>query len=380
MRDDELREMFAAWSRPVQEDTVMPPVSVIMRRSRRRTMRIAGLSLTAISAVGAAIAIVLASPAGPAGHDHKPPPVSKVQPERVTLTKPYAVVLRLSGTVVVNMRTGKTIGRVRLPGKYLAAWWAAAAADDRTFVLNVSTSADADGFYLLHLGRDGEPHKPTLLRVTLPSYAQIYGMALTADGTKLAIAWQNPPVGQERSRIEVFSLATGATRTWSSTAGGALDVSWDGDRMLAFDWQDANGQGHGGVRLLDTSAPGTNVLASRLLIPYATGYAGLDDPSDPVFTSNGSAIFILMGTPSGMGIATVRFSAATGKPLAVVTKPQTGNGPQYCGILRADPTGRQVIAQCGTLQVAIDGTQVTRIKLPLSLQAPVLGYSNTFAW
>ena len=122
MRDDELREAFATWSRPFQEDTVTPPVSVIMRRTRRRTMRIAGFSLTAISAVGAAVAIVLGSPAGPAGHDHKPPPVSKMAPDRVTLTKPYAVVLRLAGPVVVNMRTGKTLGRVHLPGRRSTVW------------------------------------------------------------------------------------------------------------------------------------------------------------------------------------------------------------------------------------------------------------------
>lgn len=364
----------------------MPPVSVIMRRTRRRTMRVAGLSLTAFGAVGAAIAIVLASPsgpaghAGPAGHGHKPPQVSKLRSGRVTLTKPYAVVLRLSGPVVVNMRTGRTIGRVRFPGHFLGAWWAAAAADDRTFVLNASAGNDGAQFYLLRLGRNGEPRKATPLPITLPEYAQIYGMALTADGTKLALAWQNPPVGIERSRIEVFSLATGATRTWSSTEGGAGDVSWDGDRLLAFDWQDNGSQNHGGVRLLDTSAPGSSPLASRLLIPYATIYAGLSLPSDPVFTSNRSALFILMAPASDVSTAIVEFSATTGKPLSVLTRPESRNGPQFCGILQADPTGRQVIAQCGTLQVAINGTQVTQIKLPLSLRAPVLGYSDTFAW
>jgi hypothetical protein len=383
MRDEELREAFAAWNRPLREDTVTPPVSVIVRRARRRTMRIAGSSLAVIGVVGAAVAIALASAAGSAGHGHKQPqpPVGKARPEGVRLTEPYAVLLQVPprSPVVVNMRTGKTLGRVRLPGQRPTVWWAAAAADDRTFVLAVSSGAQRDQFYLLRLGHNGEPRKPTLLRVTLPAETQIYGMALTADGTKLAIAWQNPPVGPELMRLEVFSLVTGATRTWSSAEGGAVNVSWDGDHLLAFDWQDIVGQAHSGVRLLDTSAPGTNPLASRLLIPYSTGYAGLGLPSNPVVTPNGRAIFILMGAPGGLSAAIVKFSASTGKPLAVITKPESMNGTQHCGILEADRTG-QVIAQCGTIQVSIDGNKVTRIKLPLVIRASMLGFANTFAW
>lgn len=343
-------------------------------------MRIAGTSLTAISAVAAAVAIVLSSSAGSVSHSHKQPPVSKIRHERVTLTEPYAVVLRAASPVVLDMRTGKTLGRVRVPGHGSDVWWASAAADDRTFVLAVDSRTQIYRFYLLRLGRDGRPGTATLIRFAALHDAQIYGMALTADGSKLAIAWQNTPTGPQRSRIEVVSLATRATRTWSSTEGGGLNVSWDGDRLLAFDWQDNAGQGHSGIRLLDTSAPGTNPLASRLLIPYSAVYAGLNDPSKPVVARNRSAIFVLMGGPDGTSTAIVKFSANTGKPLAVITRPESTNGPQYCGILQADPTGRQVLAQCGTLQVAINGTEVTRIKLRLSLRASVLGFANTFAW
>ena len=82
---------------------------------------------------------------------------------------------------------------------------------------------------------------------------------------------------QWRGEIRVIDLATGKTRTWTAPVhDGHYFIpgppSWaDGDRMLAFTWQvsknltTTNTVMHG-VRLLDTSAPGGDLMNSRQIV------------------------------------------------------------------------------------------------------------------
>lgn len=90
---------------------------------------------------------------------------------------------------VVDMFTGKGLGRVAPPVAGTAFDWVAAAGDDHTFVL-VDASPTASRFYLLRLAADGKPGPLTQLDVPALHRDQIYGMALTADASKLALAWQ----------------------------------------------------------------------------------------------------------------------------------------------------------------------------------------------
>jgi hypothetical protein len=155
-------------------------------------------------------------------------------------------------------------------------------------------------------------------------------------------------------------------------------VSWAGDRTLAVYWEDNDRQARSGLRLLDT-AGGTNLLASRLILPASTRTATLSFLGNPLITQDGSTVLATM-TP-GAKTVIVSFSARTGKLQAVLTPPASaGQSQWYCGILWTDSHGRYLITQCATTQDSIEGTHTTRIHLPQLIPASPIGPANTFAW
>jgi hypothetical protein len=376
MHDDQIREQFDRWAQPLRA-TLPPPVAVLRRRARRR---MAGRATFSGLAVAGAVAAVALSGVPRLGHPVTPAVVG------VPTAPRYAVTLAHStggqSAVVLDMTTGKITGRIATPVARSDFEWVAAAADDRTFVLADQTQSLVYRFYLLHVTASGKPGRLALLEAPPLRGSQIYGMALTADASKLAVAWQNNPIGPVSSHISVTTLSSGATRSWTSAQGSALEVSWAGDRMLAFDWQDTARQARSGVRLLDTAAAGTNPLSSRLLIPASFHTATLDAPGNPLITQDGSTLFVTMATGAG-GTETVvaRFSARTGRLEAVLTPAAPPSQSQwYCGILWTDSRAKLVLAQCGTAQVSIANGHSTRIHLRHLIPASAVGWSNTFAW
>jgi hypothetical protein len=366
MHDEQLREQYARWAQPLVA-APPPALPVLRRRARRRLAGRAAISGLAIVGAVAATAVF-----GFPRASHSTFAVDTVPGE-----PRYAVALNVSSgpaASVLDMVTGQVVGSVPLPIAHSVFEWVAAASDDRTFVLADQSQALDFRFYLLHLAANGKPGRLTQLDVPALQGVQVYGMALTADASKLAVAWQNNPTGPVTSHISVTTLATGAMRTWSSAHGGALSVSWAGDRSLAFDWQDSDSQARSGVRLLDTAARGANLLATRLLIPASTRTATLDSPGDPLITQDGSAVFVTMA--AGAKTAIVSFSAASGKLQAVLT-PVTG---QSCEILWTDPRGQNVLTQCGSTQASIVGGRYTQIRLHQLVPASPVGFANTFAW
>jgi hypothetical protein len=375
MHDDQLHEQFTRWAQPLR--AARPPALPVLRRhARRRTARKAALSGLAVMGAVAAIALSGFPWAGQA-------PSEAVTARGVPA---YAVVLEHSSggqaASVLDMVTGRVPGRVATPIARSDFEWVAAAADDRTFVLADQSQALVTRFYLLHLAASGKPGQLTRLDVPPLRAAQIYGMALTPDASKLAVAWQNNPTGPVSGHIGVTTLATGATHTWTSASGGADTVSWAGDRTLAFEWQDTARDARSGVRLLDTAAGGTSPLASRLLIPASTRTSTLSSPGDPLITQDGSSLFASMAAGvSGNETAIVRFSARTGKLQAVLIQPaQSGQSQWYCGVLWTDPSGRRLLTQCVTTQASIEGNRYTRIHLHQLIPASPVGFANTFAW
>jgi hypothetical protein len=369
MHDEQLRERFSQWAQPLQA-APPPALSVLRRRARRRTVGRAAISGLAV--MGAAAIALFGLPRS----GHSTPAVAAAGAPR------YAVAIESSAggptASVLDMVTGKVVGRVVTPIARSDFEWVAAAADDRTFVLADQSQALVFRFYLLHLAADGKPGRLTQLGVPKLHGIQIYGMALTADASKLAVAWQNNPTGPVTSHISVSTVATGATHSWSSTQGAALDVSWAGDHILAFDWQDTDSQARSGVRLLDTAAVGTNLLASRLLIPASIRTAGLDSPGDPLITEDGSTLFAVMA--SGVKTAIVSFSVRSGKIQATILTQPASQSQWYCGVLWTDPRGRTVLTQCGTTQTSIEGNRTTQIRLHQLIPASPVGFANPFAW
>jgi hypothetical protein len=372
MHDDQLREQFTGWARPLQ--AARPPaLPVIRRRARRRTARRAAVSGLAVMGAVAAIAL-----SGFPRIGHAPVPAIRGRG-----VPPYAVVLDNGGATVsaVDMVTGQVLGKVAAPVAGSDFQWAAAAGDDRTFVLADQSQTLTDRFYLLRLAAGGQPVRLAPLNVPPLHDAQIYGLAVTADASTLAVAWQNYPAAPGRSHIDVTTLATGATRAWTSASGSALALSWAGQHTLAFEWQDNTSSARSGLRLLDTAATttATTPLASRLLIPASTRAGLLNSPGDPLISQDGSTIFATMA--SGAKTSVVSFSARTGRLEAVLTRPAaTGQSPWYCGVLWAGPHGRYLLTQCGATEASIDHGHYTRIHLRRLIPASPIGYANTFAW
>jgi len=139
-------------------------------------------------------------------------------------------------------------------------------------------------------------------------------MALTADGTRLAIG----VTGGGHSGIEVISLNTGAVRAWASQVpGNPASLSWAGDATLAFLWWGQSPAGSG-VRLLDTAEPGTDLMTSRLLIPKSAGQENVDSS---LITQDGSKVFatVISLANQSPAAAVVEFSARTGNRIRALT-------------------------------------------------------------
>jgi len=184
-----------------------------------------------------------------------------------------------SYAVVRSTATGSTLGTIAAAGGGTVVT-ATASDDDRTFVLDeqpwVSPQSHANQsfeprtFILFRLDASGQPGTLTRLSMSVPSGALMTGFALSPHATMLAIAVEpnNVKADPGLQQIRVYSLATGAVRTWSAdgTIGfgpdDARSLSWTGDEQtLAFDWT-GNGPGvHVGVRLLDLRSGGGALLA-----------------------------------------------------------------------------------------------------------------------
>lgn len=200
----------------------------------------------------------------------------------------YVAVKNQSEAVVRATATGATLTTLTTSVPFVGV---TGAADDRTFVLDAQRQVmgptvlwpDQPMFYLLRLTAGGSEESLARLAVPgLPKGVPIVGLALSPDGGKLAIALDtqldNDP---DWLQIRVYTLATGAYRSWSangledseapdgftgSGVDGAASISWAANsRTLAFDWQ--NKAGDYGVRLLDTAAGGSSLIAdSRLAV------------------------------------------------------------------------------------------------------------------
>jgi hypothetical protein len=230
------------------------------------------------------------------------------------------------------------------------------------------------------------------------SQSQIWSFALSPRGTFLAVLGM--------PGIQVFNLATGAERTWrnylhgkfaylhgkrrwgylsgyAALGAGATNamLSWGGTRTLAFVLYGPPGFG-GGIRLLDTHARGTDLLAdSRLLVAPPKKVI---DPGSywrqalPTVTGSGvSAVLELTkangGFSGGLSQELVEFSARTGQVLRVLNHiPLYGN---YEQVLWVSLSGRSLV---------VSGTRPAGKGLGAAyLPSPVLltgGHSTPIPW
>jgi hypothetical protein len=301
------------------------------------------------SAIGSSL---VAPPGVPAG-----PPVSsyvragQVPPYYVTATQADAVVhLTVSGASLATIRPS-------LPGGKMVA--VTAAGDGRTFVLGEQGPFRKEvTFYQFRLGSSGRPGALTRLPMSVADGKTMGDVALSPDGTRLAIAVA-PGGGVQQVRL--YPVSGGPARTWSATdgtSGGPFALgllSWAASqRTLAFNW----GPGQTlSVRLLNLGNAGGSLLAaSRPAVTLAnTANMGqtLYQCGSLILVPNGSEFVCASGEITKIakdGIITYttgfpEFSAATGHLTRILGHwhPNQWHEPEVIDLLWSDASGRVLI-------------------------------------
>lgn len=236
--------------------------------------------------------------------------------------------------VVFQTRTGARIASVLPPRPYHTFVAVTGAADDDTFVLAArpgGRGASPTEFFLGHLDPDAGRLSLSGLPVpSLPAGWSLTGLALSPNGSHLAIAAASDVV-QQTARLAVYSLATGAAKTWAgpglignitgaANAGDMDSVSWGSNTALAVSYGTA-GLGYG-IRLLDTAGPDGSLAAhSRLVVPlvqpdgYMLAGAGVLTPGGQKIVAPVRQVNPALWSLSSGG-ELEEFSARTGRSLA----------------------------------------------------------------
>jgi hypothetical protein len=398
MNDQKLRDQFEDWARPLR-DAAPPAISVIRRRARRRitAMTVAGTSALAVTGliVGLAVGAVPGLPAlRPAatrsqaiGGRPLPPDPAVTARHPYPAGDPYLVTLDNAGAaaVVRNMADGQVLRSLAPPQPGTAFTWVAAAASDRLFLL--ADQQDGTGvarFYALRLGAAGQVLSLRLVPRAGTITGQIYGLAVSADGSEFAVATSPRLPGPGPRKIRVRGLTRPhPAQTWTSNAGAALRLSWAADDRLAFYWEPSDHFSLPGLRILyvvpgPSAAPRPLLSSSLLTVPGLTNSVGAQLTPDgftvlaavTAGSSGQDAARVLLGEYSAKSAQLLRWLPLTGKD----------TGLTYCGVLWSSRTGGTLITQCGNVQQAITDGKVTRIRLPLTIPAAAAGWQDTFAW
>lgn len=306
---------------------------------------------------------------------------------------------------VRSSSTGRVLATYSPPQPYTSFDVVTAAAAGTTFVLGaeriVTASATAGGktgftsvtytslnpvrvtqFYQLNWtgAGGGTSSWSSLSAVQAPVETKpVTGAALSPDGRKLAVAMSSgTATGAAQLSVQVTTLATGATRTWSGTSWttpGDLDpesgpaentLSWAGDdQTLAVDWPGPAGDdqarhvsGSLSVSLLDTTTPGAGLTEYNSSSALPDGY-GMLYPGDVLLAADGAAMtgvlnrarpgggsqtMVATWSPDGGPVRQVRSRGlAGGVPLRVLWANSTGS----VLIVAAEPTA-QVTGSTGS--------------------------------
>lgn len=370
LTDDDLRrELTAAFHEqadPIAR-TVFQPATLFRQAVRHRRRRATARAGSVVAAAAAVVAIVsvVAFPGRPGVSGS---PAGVLLAAAVTTAPPAATAARgmppfyvvadhnRPVAVVRASETGQPVSTVPLPpGTEPKQTQVTAAKDDRTFVLALFSLSHGTRFYQLQITASGRSAGLTRLAIPpLPAREAADAIALTSDGTRMAVAIQ---VAGQRGQIEVITLASGAVRTWTTTRGGLpWDLSWDAaGRRLAFFWAGTEAS-TSGLWLLDTRAPGTGLLSGRRLLPQTVGP---DEVQSALITPDAHTIIASVTyngtTQVGRGTVVggiVAISAQTGRPLHTLLAeraPYSRDAGWYitsCMLPSIDRTGHHLLLSC----------------------------------
>jgi len=277
--------------------------------------------------------------------------------------------------VVGATATGAELGTVAPPKPHTFFAWVAAAGDGRTFVLGTSslprgpwdvTTPRPVKLYRLVLDRSGHPGH--LARLPISTETGITGLALSPDGSKLAVSFLPVP-GQAGSKIKVFSLATGARREWVWPGRGTLGqiampvtnggLQWEADnRTLMFELTTRTKDGWPGqLYLMDTTAPAGSLPAASTRIPVPGTYLGLQHNRRgyivgmPLITGDGRKLvapfYHQKAPPKVFGFSITEFSVRTGKLIRVLYQKRSGTEAASTAVYWVNTHGTAMIAVRG---------------------------------
>jgi hypothetical protein len=292
--------------------------------------------------------------------------------------------------VVHATATGRALATVKpASGRTIVA--ASMAADDRTFVLDEEpwTAKGRAGqvpgtLVLVRLTASGQAGSVTPLRMNVPDGASLYGMALSPDGSRIALLTNHDG---SASQVTVVTLADGASRSWSGPGniGFPYDreaLSWTADQTrLAFTVE--SGPAAGEVRVLDLNRTSGSLLGDSTAV-VSPGQRTAPDGTrvtwqgDAIITPDGATV--VTGAPSislasGPGKSRdttgfAEFSARTGKVTRVIV-PSTAGLRHPRAVLWSDRTGRVLIVEAEFSDSLRVGVLIGNKFTPLNLTWPL---------
>ena len=256
--------------------------------------------------------------------------------------------------IVGDEQTGRTIAAYPLgKGNVMTSAGVSGAGDDRTFVVSAAAGQNTLGqggplalvpptWYLVRiLPGSADPVRVTRLAVNFRAGGEVREIALSADGTELAVV-----SGSDKSMVlGVYSVATGQQQaSWSAPLGASAgnprpvsDLSWVGDGTVGFAVTDTPGVREE-VRTLDTGAAGPSLLAASRVV-WSQHAPAPPHGSIPSHAPQVCSTPFLTGDGQAVVCATSSYSALDKRLLAVwLAYPlATPDGPRVIGSV-AQPT------------------------------------------
>jgi hypothetical protein len=240
---------------------------------------------------------------------------------------------------IVATATGQSVAQARLPG-----YVTATAASSGAFFAAVVRGSRA-WFYEVRLTAGG--HGATTARLPIPAdAAPIERLAVSPDGRRLAYStYVRHGPRSDVQNLVVAATANGAEHRWGTQAGspgGSIGpMTWLADgRTLAFNWYHPAEEVSPAswLRLLDTRAPGHDLLASRPVLPLVNQAGAFGDYT---ISPDGKAVLGIAaclpgcasGTPGTIGGhpvargSLIQFSLGGGAPVVRYTEPRLPGTP-----------------------------------------------------